>query len=138
MIIDKLLQTDIDEIKAMPKSEIELPRLKEKFGEGTIKIQGINTDRLQEIYEMNQKHTADGNKTDEVGMMLEIIVEGTIDPNFRDSRLLEKFHTEDPGEIVKSVFLTGEIRAIGTKIIELCGIDAEKMSQVNIDKEIKN
>lgn len=138
MLIDQLLRTDIEEIKAMPKGEVELPRLKEKFGEGTIKVQGINTDRLEEINNWNQKHTKDGDVKDEVGMMLDVVVEGTVDPNFRDSRLLEKFHTEDPREIVKAILLTGEIKKIGLKIIELCGIETQNNAQANIDKEIKN
>lgn len=138
MLIDKLLRADVEEIKAMPKGEVELPRWKEKFGEGTIKVQGISTERMNEIREMNIRHGKDGDKLDEIGVAAEMIVEGVIEPNFRDSRLLEKFQTQDPGEIVRKVFQPGEMGKINKKILELCGIEMKNESQEKIDAEIKN
>ncbi len=138
MLIDKLLHADVEEIKAMPKGEVELPRWKEKFGEGTIKVQGISAERLKEIREMNIQHGKDGDKVDEIGAAAEMIVEGVIEPNFRDSRLLEKFHTQDPSEIVRAVFQPGEMGKINKKILELCGIEMKDNSQEKVDNEIKN
>ena len=138
MLLDKMLQMDIEEIKAMPTGEVELPRWKAKYGEGTIKVQGISTERLNEIREMNIKHDKDGDKVDEIKAAAEMIVEGVIEPNFRDGRLLEKFHTQDPGEIVRAVFQPGEMGKINKKILELCGIEMKNNSQAKIDDEIKN
>ena len=137
MIIDKLLHSDLEEIKRMPQGEVVLPRFKEKYGEGTIKVQGVRMEVYEEIAEFNKKH--DGtDKIDERKAEMDLIVHGVVEPDFRDSRLLEKFHVQDPAEIVKAIFLPGEIVKISKKIVELSGIDEEQNSQANIDKEIKN
>ena len=52
MLLDKMLKTDLEKIKEMPRAEIEIPRLMEKFGEPIV-VQAIGTDRLNEIQEMN-------------------------------------------------------------------------------------
>ena len=142
MLLDKMLKTDLEKIKEMPRAEIKIPRLMEKFGEPIV-VQAIGTDRLNEIQEMNNsggKAGKNSTKTrDDLAATLEIVADGVVDPNFRDSRLLEKFNTPDPGDIIKAILLPGEIQQISMKILELCGMNEKnKPSQDEIDKEIKN
>lgn len=142
MLLDKMLKTDLEKIKEMPRAEIEIPRLMEKFGEPIV-VQAIGTDRLNEIQEMNNsagKAGKNSTKTrDDLAATLEIVADGVVDPNFRDSRLLEKFNTPDPGDIIKAILLPGEIQQISMKILELCGMNEKnKPTQDEIDKEIKN
>lgn len=142
MLLDKMLKADIEEIKEMPRAEITIPRLVEKFGEPII-VQAIGTDKLNEIQEMNNSSGKAGKHStkakDDLAATLDIVVEGTVDPNFRDSRLLEKFHTPDPADIIKAILLPGEIQQISMKILELCGMNEKsKPTQEEIDKEIKN
>ena len=66
-----------------------------------------------------------------------LIVEATIEPNFKDSRLREKFGTEVPSEIVEEMLMPGEIKKVADAIGELIGVPDEE-SQQNIDDEIKN
>lgn len=142
MLLDKMLKTDLEKIKEMPREKIEIPRLMEKFGEPIV-VQAIGTDRLNEIQEMNNsggKAGKNSTKTmDDLAATLEIVADGVVDPNFRDSRLLEKFNTPDPGDIIKAILLPGEIQQISMKILELCGMNEKnKPTQDEIDKEIKN
>ena len=136
------MRADIEEVKKMPRGEVRIPRLLEMYGEPII-VQAISTEKLREIQEMNDSSGKAGKKSskaqDDLAATLDIIVEGTVDPNFRDSRLLEKFHTPDPAAIVKTIFLPGEIQEISMKILKLCGMsEKNKPTQEEIDKEIKN
>ena len=64
-------------------------------------------------------------------------MEATIEPNFRDSRLREKFGTEIPTDIVEEMLMQGEIIKIANTIKQLIG-DTEEETQQDIDEEIKN
>ena len=142
MLLDKMLKTDLEKIKEMPRAEIEIPRRMEKFGVPIV-VQAIGTDRLNEIQEMNNSGGKAGKNSTktraDLAATLEIVADGVVDPNFRDSRLLEKLNTPDPGDIIKAILLPGEIQQISMKILELCGMNEKnKPTQDEIDKEIKN
>lgn len=152
MLIDKLLQADVKEMSAMPTGEIEIKRLSEKFGEPfKMQLRGIRYKRFMEIQEFNTNEVEKEiynektgkyekqklKETDGYQMTIDMIAEGTIDPPFKDGRLLEKWHTPSPNEIIEQMFTVNELNEIAVKIAELSGVDKQKL-QAEIDKQIKN
>lgn len=148
-LIDKLLKQDTAALTNRPTAEVEIERLSKLIGEPCIiKVQALSTKQMREIKDFNTREEwrevqRDGKKvkekvkiTDNYKLGLEAIVAGTIDPDFKDSRLREKFKTEVPGDIVEEMFLPGEIKKISDKISELSGVGQEGQSE--IDEEIKN
>ncbi len=65
-----------------------------------------------------------------------LIVQSVVEPNLKDSKLLEGFKCVEPIEIVNKLFEVGEVRAISTKIIELVGSGKEISATLHDD--VKN
>ena len=152
MLLDKLLQSDIRDLTAMPTAEIEIKRLSEKIGEPFLmKVKGLKTRKVMEIMdfatktvekEVYNEKTGKWQKVKEkeqdyMAATIQMIVDGAIDPPFTDARLLEKWHTPVPTDVVENMFTAKEIADISGKIAELSGIDM-KMTQRQVDDEIKN
>ena len=149
-LIEKLLKQDTAALTNRPTAEIEIERLSKLIGEPCIiKVQAFSTKQMREIKDFNTREEwrevqRNGKKvkekvevTDSYKMGLDAIVAATIDPDFKDGRLREKFKTEVPGDIVEEMFLPGEIKKLGDKISELSGVEQAE-SQGEIDEAIKN
>ena len=149
-IIEKLLKKSKEELTNTQTAEVEIERLTELIGEPCIfKIRGLTNKEMKEMRDFNTKKEWRNVKrngktvkeevevTDSYKLGLEVIVEATIEPNFKDSRLREKFGTEVPSEIVEEMLMPGEIKKVADAIGELIGVPDEE-SQQNIDDEIKN
>lgn len=145
-LIEKLLKQDTAALTNRPTAEVEIERLSKLIGEPCIiKVQALSMKQMREIRDWNTKHEwkeVNGKRTrvevtDNFKITLDAIVAATIDPDFKDGRMREKFKTEVPGDIIEEMFLPGEIKKIGDKISELSGIEqTEKQSE--IDEAIKN
>ena len=149
-LIEKLLKKDKAELTNVQTTEVEIERLSKLIGEPCIfKLRGLTNKEIKELRELNTKkewkNVKRNGKTvkeevevvDTYKLGLDFIVEATIDPNFRDSRLREKFGTEVPTDIVEEMLLQGEMVKIGKAIQKLIGEDEEE-NQQDIDEEIKN
>ena len=149
-ILEKLLKKDKEELTNTQTAEVEIERLSELIGEPCMfKIRGLTNKEIKELRELNTKkewHNVKRNgKTvkEEVDVIdtyklgIDTIVEATVEPNFRDSRLREKFGTEVPSDIVEEMLMQGEIIKIANVIRQLIG-DTEDETQQDIDEEIKN
>lgn len=149
-LIEKLLKQDTAALTERPVVEVEIERLSKLIGEPCIvKVQALSAKQMRELRDFNTKTEwrevqKNGQKVkekyevvDEYKLGLEAIVAATIDPDFKDSRLREKFKTEVPSEIVEEMFLPGEIKKLGDKISELA-VAGQEETQAEIDEEIKN
>lgn len=149
-IIEKLLKKSKEELTNTQTAEVEIERLTELIGEPCIfKIRGLTNKEIKEIRELNTKkewrNVKRNGKTvkeeveviDTYKLGLDTIVEATVEPNFRDSRLREKFGTEIPTDIVEEMLMQGEIIKIANTIKELIG-EADEETQQDVDEEVKN
>lgn len=149
-VIEKLLKKDKTELTNTQTAEVEIERLSELIGEPCIfKIRGFTNKEMKELRELNTKkewrNVKRNGKTvkeeveviDSYKLGLDCIVEATTEPNFRDSRLREKFGTEIPTDIVEEMLQPKEIAKIAKVIKELMG-ETEEESQQDIDEDIKN
>lgn len=149
-MIEKLLKKSKEELTNTQTAEIEIERLSELIGEPCIfKIRGLTNKEMKELRELNTKKEwrkaqkngkvvkEEVDVIDTYKLGLDTIVEATIEPNFRDSRLREKFGTEIPTDIVEEMLMQGEIIKIANTIKQLIG-DTEEETQQDIDEEIKN
>ena len=149
-INEKLLKKSKEELTNTQTAEIEIERLSELIGEPCIfKIRGLTNKEIKELRELNTKkewrNVKRNGKTvkeeveviDTYKLGLDTIVEATVEPNFRDSRLREKFGTEIPTDIVEEMLMQGEILKIANVIKQLIG-DTDEETQQDIDEEVKN
>jgi len=72
---------------------------------------------------------------DSAGFNNAVVIEHTIDPNFKDAASIQKLGCRTPEEYLNRVLLPGEIATLAQKISELSGFDVEMEELV---EEAKN
>ena len=125
-LIDKLLQMDKAKLMEMPTRQIELPRLSELTGEPfKVTCKAIDGERYADI----QRSAIDLNKKGALRninlyeMQVLTVIDGVVEPSLKDERLLGYFGCVTPKELVKKLFLAGEIAELSNMITELSGYD---------------
>ena len=125
-LIDKLLQMDKAKLTEMPNREIEIPRLSQVLGETfKVKCRAIDGERYADI----QRSAIDLNKKGALRninlyeMQVLTLIEGVVEPSMKDERLLGYFGVVTPKELVKKLFLAGEIAELSNVITELSGYE---------------
>jgi len=125
-LIDKLLQMDKGKLLNMPTREVEMPRLSEILGEDfRVKCKAIDGERYADI----QRSAIDLNKKGGLRninlyeMQVLTVIDGVVEPSLKDERLLAYFGCVTPKELVKKLFLAGEIAELSNVITELSGYD---------------
>ena len=125
-LIDKLLQMDKAKLMEMPTKELEMPRLSEMLGEEfKVKCKAIDGERYADI----QRSAIDLNKKGALRninlyeMQVLTLIEGVVEPSMKDERLLGYFGVVTPKELVKKLFLAGEIAELSNVVTELSGYE---------------
>lgn len=139
--LDMLLKINSEEIANRPTRKMYMPRLSELSGEKIyFTIQALTLDEAKEIREsavkirFNKAHERE-EYYDEEDAALFALLKGVIDPDLRDNRLMEKFGVPTPKELVKKLFLSGEIAGISEQIMKLSGFNTGGEAE---GEEIKN
>ena len=132
--LNVLLKMDKAKVEELPTKVIEIKRLTELTGEKfEVTLRAINGERMSDI----QKNSIDLSKKGGVkdinlySMQTQILTEGMIDPNLKDKGLLEHFGCITPKDLIKTLFLAGEINDLANEVQELSGYDTSD------DEELK-
>lgn len=135
-VLDLLLGSDIGEIK-LPTKQMEIIRLSGVFGAPfIITVSALSPDRYEEVQDMAV--SIKGKDADIEVSLLQVLVvmEGVMDPNgkpmFKNKDLMAKFKASTPKELVRKIFLSGEIANIYGEIASLSGFGEGAV------KEVKN
>ena len=137
-LIDKLLQMDNKTLTEMPKREVEVPRLIQVLGEPfKVVCQAIDGERYADI----QKASIDLNKKGGVrninlfDMQVLTVIDGVVEPSLKDTKLLNHFGCVTPKELVKKLFLAGEIAELSNVVTELSGYDKTEEDEEEVKKQ---
>lgn len=137
-LIDKLLQMDNKTLTEMPKREVEVPRLTQVLGEPfKVVCQAIDGERYADI----QKASIDLNKKGGVrninlfDMQVLTVIDGVVEPSLKDKKLLQHFDCITPKELVKKLFLAGEIAELSNVVTELSGYDKTEEDEEEVKKQ---
>ena len=124
--LNVLLKMDKAKVEELPTKVIEIKRLTELTGEKfEVTLRAINGERMSDI----QKNSIDISKKGGVkdinlySMQTQILTEGMVDPNLKDKSLLEHFGCVTPKDLIKTLFLAGEINDLANEVQELSGYD---------------
>lgn len=135
-VLDLLLGSDIGEIK-LPTKDIEVKRLSEVYGAPfIITCKALTPDKYEEVQDMALAVTGKDVDIDFNLLQLFVTIEGVVGkdgkPMMKNKDLMAKFKAQTPKELVRKIFLTGEIANIYGTIAELSGFGD------NAIKEVKN
>ena len=137
-LIDKLLQMDKAKLMEMPTREVGLSRLTELLGEDfKVTCKAIDGERYADI----QRTSVDLNKKGNIRninlfeMQVLTVIDGVVEPSLKDERLLGYFNCVTPKELVKKLFLAGEIAELSNVITELSGYDKSDNEEEELKKQ---
>lgn len=137
-LIDKLLQMDSSKLTQMPTKDVPMARLTELMGETfTVKCQAIDGERYADI----QRSAIDLNKKGGIknlnlfDMQVLTVIDGVVEPSMKDSKLLKHFGCATPKDLVKKLFLAGEIAELSNVITELSGYDKTEDDEEEVKKQ---
>lgn len=135
-LVDKLLQLDAGKLAEKPTREVELERLSALLGVPAVfKCQALDGETYTNIQRKAVRLSKRGGiqDIDVFEMQLMTCVEGIVEPDVKDKRLLEHFNAPTPKELLKKMLLPGEIAELHNVVNELGGYDRE-----GNEDEIKN
>jgi Phage XkdN-like protein. len=121
-LLDRLLRADLPDVrKKLPEKKITVNRLtKELKADAVFTLRGISYNKVQEIQAMDRKE-----------IEIQEILEGCVDPNFRDPKMLSpEKGIATPADAVTALLNPGEIKAIAFEIDRLTGYRQETIREV--------
>lgn len=128
--LDMLLNIDPEKIKDRPTKQLYMPRLSRLAGADVyFTIRALTIDEAKDIRQnatkirFNKAHEKE-EYYDEEEAAIFVLLQGVIDPDLRDERLMERFGAPTPKELVKKLLLSGEIANISEQIMKLSGFNS--------------
>lgn len=134
-VMQMLLEADPSKVK-LPTGKIEIKRLSELLGKPVyFECKAIGIEKYNEIQKNAVKYNDEGGIDDiEVtDTQIMTVIEGTINPNFKDAALMKHYGAPTPKELVKKILpLPGEVNQVHKFIKSLSG------DRKDVIQEVKN
>jgi hypothetical protein len=135
-ILDLLLGSDIGEIK-LPTKQVEITRLSEVYGKPfVVTCKALSPEKYEEVQDMALAVNGKDVDIDVNLLQTFAVIEGVVDetgkPMLKNKDLMSKFKAQTPKELVKKIFLSGEVTSMYSEIARLSGFGDEAV------KEVKN
>jgi hypothetical protein len=137
-LVDRLLQADVAKVSARPTGKMEIKRLSKLLGfKFEITIQAMGSRKAAEIQRMTVELTRKGQFEDLnlYDPQIHTLLAGIVDPDLKDTKVLEHFGAATPAELIPKLFLAGEISNIKSQIEKLTGYDEDQNA---VDEKVKN
>ena len=109
------------EITKLPEKVIKHKRLTMECGQDvTFKLRALPYEKSSEIMKLHQEDAE-----------VYIVLDGVIEPNLRNDELMKKYGVITPAELIKKLFLHGEIVDISREIERLSGFRINTIETIN-------
>ncbi|RCX13263.1 XkdN-like tail assembly chaperone [Anaerobacterium chartisolvens] len=129
-LTEMLLSNDINEFK-LPEKELEIKRLSALYKQAfIIRFRAIRPDEEEEIQRDCMTITKDGVEVDSSKMKYLTAARCMLDPDIKNKDLQNKFKAPNFMELLKKLFLIGEITSVYDEIQELSGYGKNKVEEV--------
>lgn len=136
-MVDRLLKADVvNKLAERPTKKVKMERLSKLFGfDFVITLRAIDPERYADIQKMAVDFTnGNADDVDIYRMQTQTLLAGIADPDFKNKELMEKFGAILPADIIRKLFLAGEIADLTAQITELNGYTTQKKA----DEAVKN
>lgn len=99
------------------------------------KVKAMTNDTFNDLRKRATKVKGRKVEFDASAFNLGVIIENTLDPDFKNAESLKKLNCTTPGQYVEKVLLPGEIVELASQIQRISGFDVEMEALV---EEVKN
>lgn len=137
-IIDQLLLMDAGKLAEVPTKSIEIPRLSALLGEKfEVICKAIDGERYADIRKnaINISKKGGVKDIDIYKMQVLTVLDGVVEPSLKNQDLLKHFNCVTPKDLVKKLFLGGEIDEIANTISELSGYNKDEDDEDELKKQ---
>lgn len=129
-LTEMLLSNAIEDFK-LPEMELEIKRLSELYKQPfVITFRAIKPDEEEDIQKDCMTITKDGVDVDSSKMKYLTVAKCLLSPDVRNKDLQAKFKAANYMELLKKLFLIGEVSAVYDQIQELSGYGKNKVEEV--------
>lgn len=133
-IMDLLLGADIEKIE-LPSKQVEITRLSAVYGAPFIvTCKALTPEKYEEVQDMSVAVKGKDVDLDVVLMQTLTVIEGVVDaegkPMLKNKDLMAKFKAQTPKELVKKIFLSGEITSLYGEIGKLTGFSDNAITEI--------
>lgn len=109
------------EITKLPEKVIKHKRLSKECGQDvTFKLRALTYEKSYDIMKLHQED-----------IEAYIVLDGIVEPSLRNNELMKKYGAITPIELIKKLFLHGEIIEISREIEKLSGFRIDTIETVN-------
>ena len=123
--LDLLLGVDIG-VVAKPRKEIHMPRLSKQLGQDVVfTIEALSADQFETVQDNALKISGKNVDVRVTEMQIFTLIEGVVEPSFKNKELRNKFGAPTPKELVKKLLISGEIQYLYQEITALSGFGDE-------------
>jgi hypothetical protein len=136
-MVDRLLRADVvNKLAERPTKKVKMERLSKLFGfDFIVTLRAIDPERYADIQKMAVDFTNGSvDNMDIYQIQTQTLLAGIADPDFKNKELMEKFGVALPADIIRKLFLAGEIADLTAQITELNGYTTQKKA----DEAVKN
>lgn len=128
--IDLLMSMDKGTFKPRTQ-QVKISRLSEEKKPFIVDLRGLTQDELEEISDQIVKDLPDGTKkVDGSERIYLTLIKGITNINFKDENLLKHFEVRTPYDLLKKIFLPGEMEKLESAISKLCGFNIDAITEV--------
>ena len=138
-LVDKLLQLDANKVMEKPTQIFEVERLSKLLNEKVLfKCQAIDGETYADIQRKGIDISKKGAIRDINMFEMQVMtaINGVVEPNLKDKRLLDHYKVPTSKELIKKMLLPGEIADLYNIINSLSGY--EKDNEEDEVEEVKN
>ncbi len=134
--MDRVLETSLKNTAVLKARDLieRKVMIQSRFGkEHLVEVEALGTLRFRTptYFDIEDARVYDNGKSED-----EMLIFGTLlEPNLKDVELQQEFGATRPEEIVRALFLPGEIAQIAHKLVGFAGYDQTK---VRVVEELKN
>lgn len=126
-VLERLLNHDDSQL---PTQTLFIKRLQIPVTLRALEESELERLRRKCTYTIRGKKGGDVEKLNEDEYAYAVIVKGTVSPNWADPALLEKYKASGPEQVLKKIFLPGEIATISDHILELSGYGEDAVEEI--------
>jgi hypothetical protein len=125
-----LLNADKNKI-TMPEKQVEMVRLSEQLEQEIhFTLKGISSKKLESLREDATSITKDGQELDGQEFVTSLLIEGIIEPNFRDKELQKYFDVKSAQDLITELMNDAEQMEVAEHIQKLSGFGVENVREI--------
>jgi hypothetical protein len=115
----------------MPEKQVEMVRLSQQLEQEIhFTLRGISSKKLESLREDATNITKDGEELDGKEFVTNLLIEGIIEPNFREKELQKNFGVRSAKELVSELLNDAEQMELAEHIQKLSGFGVENVREV--------